>query len=41
MAKNYNKKKLGISKGEPQNRTQNQKGNSSSKSNLIFPFWPL
>ena len=25
MAKNFNKKKFGISKGEPQNRNQDQK----------------
>ena len=34
MAKNFNKKKFGISKGEPQDRTQNIKGNPSRKSNL-------
>jgi len=34
MAKNYNKKKFGISKGEPQNRNQDPKGNPARKGNL-------
>ena len=37
MAKNFNKKKFGISKGEPQNRTQDSKGNQSKKGNLPSP----
>ena len=34
MAKNFNKKKFGISKGEPQNRTQDSKGTPPRKGNL-------
>ena len=34
MAKNFNKKKFGISKGEHQNRTKNPNGNPSRKGNL-------
>lgn len=34
MAKNFNKKKFGISKGEPQNRNQDRKGNPSKSGTL-------
>jgi len=34
MAKNFNKKKFGISKGETQNRNQDRKGNTSKSGNL-------
>ena len=34
MAKNFNKKKFGILKCEPQNRNLDPKGNPASKGNL-------
>jgi len=37
MAKNFNKKKFGISKGEPQNRAQDPKANSPKKGNMPSP----
>ena len=34
MAKNFNKKKFGISKGEAQNQNQDRKGNPSKSGKL-------